>query len=103
MVEDLTQADAQVVKLLDNFDAEYTFVDNDGPVFWIQTDLDAPRGKLIAIDTGHPEKSILIYRLESTAPKVSMPALGRDDVPRVPGGREPRRVDGPALAGRPGH
>ena len=29
---------------------------------------------------GHPEQSILIYRLESTAPKVSMPALGRDVV-----------------------
>ena len=29
---------------------------------------------------GHPEESILIYRLESTAPKVSMPALGRDIV-----------------------
>jgi len=29
---------------------------------------------------GDPEHSILIYRLESTAPKVSMPALGRDVV-----------------------
>ena len=29
---------------------------------------------------GHPEQSILIYRLESTAPKVSMPAVGRDVV-----------------------
>jgi len=29
---------------------------------------------------GHPEESILIYRLASTAPKVSMPALGRDVV-----------------------
>jgi uncharacterized repeat protein (TIGR03806 family) len=29
---------------------------------------------------GHPEESILIYRLSSTAPKVSMPALGRDVV-----------------------
>jgi len=29
---------------------------------------------------GHPDESILIYRLESTAPKVSMPALGRDVV-----------------------
>jgi uncharacterized repeat protein (TIGR03806 family) len=29
---------------------------------------------------GRPEESILIYRLESTAPKVSMPALGRDVV-----------------------
>lgn len=29
---------------------------------------------------GDPEHSILLYRLESTAPKVSMPALGRDVV-----------------------
>jgi len=55
--KDLTQADSQVVKLLDDFDARYSFVDNDGPVFWIQTDLDATRGRVIAIDTGSPEKS----------------------------------------------
>jgi prolyl oligopeptidase len=55
--KDLTQPDAQVVKLLDDFDAAYNFIDNDGPVFWIQTDLDAPRGRLIAIDTRHPERS----------------------------------------------
>jgi len=55
--KDLTQPDAQVIKLLDDFDAQYSFVDNDGPVFWIQTDLDAPRGRLIAIDTLHPERA----------------------------------------------
>jgi prolyl oligopeptidase len=55
--KDLTQPDSQVVKLLDDFDAEYQFIDNDGPVFWIRTDLDAPRGRLIAIDTRHPEKT----------------------------------------------
>ena len=55
--KDLTQPDAQIVKLLDDFDASYTFIDNDGPVFWIHTDLDAPRGRLIAIDTRHPERS----------------------------------------------
>ncbi len=54
--KDLTQPDSQVVKLLDDFDARYAFVDNDGPVFWIQTDLEAPRGRLIAIDTRHPER-----------------------------------------------
>jgi prolyl oligopeptidase len=54
--KDLTQPDAPVVKLLDDFDAQYLFIDNDGPVFWIHTDLDAPRGRLIAIDTRHPEK-----------------------------------------------
>jgi prolyl oligopeptidase len=55
--KDLTKPESEVVKLLDDFDAQYQFIDNDGPAFWIQTDLDAARGKLIGIDTGHPEKS----------------------------------------------
>ncbi len=55
--KDLTKPDAPVVKLLDDFDAQYRFVDNDGPVFWIRTDLNAPRGKLMAIDTRHPERT----------------------------------------------
>jgi len=55
--KDLTQPDSPVVKLLDDFDAQYAFIDNDGPVFWFQTDLDAPRGRLIAIDTRHPERT----------------------------------------------
>ena len=55
--KDLTDPNAQVVKLLDDFDAEYRFIDNDGPVFWIKTDLDAPRGCIIAIDTRHPERA----------------------------------------------
>jgi prolyl oligopeptidase len=55
--KDLTQPDSPVVKLLDDFDAQYLFVDNDGPVLWFQTDLDAPRGRLIAIDTRHPERA----------------------------------------------
>ena len=55
--KDLTKPDAPVVKLLDDFDAQYLFVDNDGPVFWIQTDLQSPRSKLIAIDTRHPERA----------------------------------------------
>jgi prolyl oligopeptidase len=55
--KDLTQPDAQVVRLLNDFDAAYNFIDNDGPVFWFQTDLDAPRGRVLAIDIRHPERS----------------------------------------------
>jgi prolyl oligopeptidase len=55
--KDLTHPDSQVVKLLDDFDAEYQFVDNDGPVFWLKTDSDAPRGRLIGVDTRHPERA----------------------------------------------
>jgi prolyl oligopeptidase len=55
--KDLTQKDAPVVKLLDDFDASYGFIDNDGPVFWFRTDLDAPRNRVIAIDIQHPERA----------------------------------------------
>ena len=44
--KDLTKPESEVVKLLDDFDAQYQFIDNDGPVFWIQTDLDARAGKV---------------------------------------------------------
>ncbi len=46
-----------VVRLLDDFDASYSFVGNDGPVFYFHTDLDAPRKRVIAIDTRHPERA----------------------------------------------
>lgn len=55
--KDLRAADSQVVELLKDFDAEYTFIGNDGGTFWFQTDLKAPLGRIIAIDTNHPEKS----------------------------------------------
>jgi len=46
-----------VVKLLDDFDASYGFVGNDGPVFYFLTNLDAPRYRLIAIDTRRPARA----------------------------------------------
>lgn len=55
--QDLKAADGRTVELLNDFDAEYGFVGNDGPVFWFQTDLGAPRGRLIAIDTRQPERT----------------------------------------------
>jgi prolyl oligopeptidase len=49
------RVDGPVVPLLDAFDAAYGFLGNDGPVFYFQTDHGAPRGRIIAIDTRHPE------------------------------------------------
>jgi prolyl oligopeptidase len=48
--------DLPAVKLLDGFDATYNFIDNDGPMFWFQTNLDAPRGKVIGVDIRTPER-----------------------------------------------
>ncbi|QEH36249.1 Prolyl endopeptidase precursor [Aquisphaera giovannonii] len=47
-------ADAKPVHLVGDFDSEYSFIDNGGPVFWFQTNKDAPRGKVVAIDTRNP-------------------------------------------------
>jgi prolyl oligopeptidase len=51
------QVSGTVVRLLDDFDASYSFVGNDGPVFYLMTDLAAPRKRVIAIDTRHPERA----------------------------------------------
>jgi prolyl oligopeptidase len=53
--KDLVRPDAPVIELLDEFDAAYEFVGNDGPVFFFTTDRDAPKGRLIAVDTREPE------------------------------------------------
>ncbi len=50
----LDQADAPIVALIDNFDAGYEFIDNDGPVFYLKTNRNAPRSRVIAIDTTDP-------------------------------------------------
>ena len=57
LYKDLTKPASKPVELIDNFEAEYSFLDNDGPVFWFKTNKDAPRGKIIAIDTRDPAPS----------------------------------------------
>ena len=54
---DLGQSGGKVVELLNDFDASYNFVGNDGPVFFFLTDLNAPRGRFIAIDTTKPDRA----------------------------------------------
>lgn len=51
-----TAADAPVVELLHENDARYEFIDNDGPVFYFRTDLNAPCFQVIAIDVRKPRR-----------------------------------------------
>ena len=44
----------EVVELIADLEAAYHFISNDGPVFFLRTDLAAPRGRIIAIDTTRP-------------------------------------------------
>ena len=52
--KDLTKRDSAVVALLNEKDAVYHFIENDGPVFWFVTNLNAPLSRVIAIDTRAP-------------------------------------------------
>jgi prolyl oligopeptidase len=55
--KDLSEPYALPVDLIEDFDNDYSFVGNDGPIFYFKTDLQAPRGRLIAIDTRQPARS----------------------------------------------
>jgi prolyl oligopeptidase len=44
-----------VVELIPNLESAYIFVGNDGPIFYFQTDREAHRNRLIAIDITQPE------------------------------------------------
>lgn len=53
-VKDLTRADAPIVPIVDNRANRYSFVGNDGPVFYFRTDRGAERGRLMSIDVTQP-------------------------------------------------
>jgi len=59
---DLQKIDYQITgilpyeKIVDNFDASYDFTANDGTLFTFQTNLNAPRYRLIKIDIAKPEQ-----------------------------------------------
>ncbi len=54
--KDLRRPDGPFADLVGTAGAIYRFIDNDGPVFYFQTDLDAPRGRVVAVDTRSPDR-----------------------------------------------
>jgi prolyl oligopeptidase len=53
-VQDLSKPGADIAPFLDGFDASYQVVGNDGATFYVLTDKDAARGRLVAIDLAAP-------------------------------------------------
>ena len=43
-----------IVHLVTGFEGEYVPIGNDGPLLWVRTDLDAPRGRIVAMDLRKP-------------------------------------------------
>ncbi len=74
-VRDLARPYAMPCQLIGGWDASYSFLGNDGPVFYFRTDLDAPRGRVVAVDLGKPERSAwrtLIPQNEDTLRSVGL-------------------------------
>ena len=66
-VRDLAEPYAMPVDLIDNFDHEFTFVGNDGPLLLFQTNENAPRRRLVGIDLRKPERAAWRQILPQTA------------------------------------
>ena len=72
--QDLQNPAGSVIELISEFEARYSFIDNDDSIFWFQTDLDAPKGKVIAIDLNNPAEinwQEIIPEAEETLQRVS--------------------------------
>ncbi len=71
--KDLRDPNLPVVELVREFEAEYSFVGNDGSRFWLLTDLQAPRRRLVAIDLDNPgQLQEVIPEAEETLQGVSL-------------------------------
>ncbi|MEA5569441.1 prolyl oligopeptidase family serine peptidase [Calothrix sp. UHCC 0171] len=55
--KDLTKPNTKVVELINQFESDFSFIDNDSSTFYFRTDLDAPRGRVIAINTKNPTRA----------------------------------------------
>src|SRR5206468_10145261 len=56
-VKDLSQPDSEIRPFLDKFDGEYGIVGNDGERFYVLTNKNAPRRRVVAIDLARPDES----------------------------------------------
>lgn len=54
--KDLAEPYGLPVDLVPNHENKFSFLGNDGPVFYFQTDFNAPKYQVVAIDTRNPDK-----------------------------------------------
>ena len=64
------------VKLVSTFEAQYSYITNEGSVFTFRTNLDAPRYRVINVDVEKPDRSLWAELL----PQHDKDVLGRNAV-----------------------
>jgi prolyl oligopeptidase len=73
------QSGGPVVELISALEAAYHFVGNDGSLFYFRTDLDAPCGRLIAIDVTRPDKTAWRTLIPESADTLELVAMLHDE------------------------
>ena len=56
LYKDLLEPYGMPIDLIDNFDHGFSLIGNDGPLFYFETDYEAPNSRVIAIDIRKPEQ-----------------------------------------------
>jgi prolyl oligopeptidase len=54
--KDLSKADSAVLPLVDKLESSYSFIGNDGSMFYFETDKEASRGRVVAVDVSKDTK-----------------------------------------------
>lgn len=56
-VKKLDDPDAKITPLIDDFQSVNAVVDNDGGTFFVKTDYQAPKGRVVAVDSANPARN----------------------------------------------
>jgi prolyl oligopeptidase len=78
LYKDLSSDTNEVRELLMDFDADYSFIGNEGPVFWFKTDHAAPRNRVIALDVRDAEDAVWVEIIPESAHKLEHVSLVSD-------------------------
>jgi len=54
-IQDLTKPNAPIVTIVDNFNSDNTVIENEGEKLFIDTDLNAPNKRIVAVDVSNPK------------------------------------------------
>lgn len=68
LVRDLTEPFAIPTALVDNFEYGYSVIGNDGPIFYIETDNDAPNKRIVTVDVRRGMSSMKELIAEANEP-----------------------------------
>ncbi|EFC48850.1 prolyl oligopeptidase family protein [Naegleria gruberi] len=73
-----SESPIKVVKYIDNFDAEYDYITNEGTMFYFKTNLNAPNSKVIYVDVNKPYTEMKELIPETEDP-MSIASIGNND------------------------